>query len=62
MKYKIGQRVIHKSDMKEGTVVSVEGTVATVIFDSGDTAHIHHTLLAEKLDGIANDDRYFLTE
>jgi len=48
--------------MKEGTIVSVEGTVATVIFDSGDTAHIHHTLLAEKLDGLVDDDRQLLTE
>ena len=62
MSIDIGQRVIHKVDMKEGTVVEVDKSVAKVVFDGGDISYIHRTLLAEKLDGSINDDRSFLTE
>ena len=62
MNLKIGQKVIHKTDMQEGTVIEVIDNVAKVIFNNGEIKHMHHTLLAEKLDGLLNDDRSFLTE
>jgi hypothetical protein len=62
MNLEIGQRVIHKKDMKEGIVVQIDDGVAKVVFDSGETSNIHSTFLAEKIDGLINDDRTFLTE
>jgi hypothetical protein len=62
MNLEIGQRVIHKVDMKEGTVVQVDNSVAKVVFDGGEISYIHRTLLAEKLDGLLDDKRDFLTE
>ena len=62
MNLKIGQKVIHKTDMQEGTVIEVIDNVAKVIFNNGEIKHMHSALLAEKLDGSVNDDRSFLTE
>jgi|DEB0MinimDraft_3_1074331.scaffolds.fasta_scaffold01013_2 hypothetical protein len=62
MNLEIGQRVIHKVDMKEGTVVQVDNSVAKVVFDGGEISYIHRTLLAEKLDGLIDDKRDFLIE
>ncbi len=62
MSIDIGQRVIHKTDMREGTVVEVDKSVAKVVFDGGDISYIHRTLLAEKLDGAVDDNRQFLQD
>jgi hypothetical protein len=62
MNLEFGQRVICKADMKEGTVVSISETVVKVIFDDGTVSEMHHALLAEKLDGLIDDDRQFLIE
>ena len=62
MNFKIGQKVIQKTDMQEGTVIEIIDNVAKVIFSDGEIKHMHHTLLAEKLDGSIDDSRSFLTE
>ena len=62
MSIDIGQRVIHNVEMKEGTIVEIDGNVAKVVFDGGEISYTHRSLLAEKLDGSINDDRSFLTE
>ena len=62
MSIDIGQRVIHKVEMKEGTVVKVDDTVAKVIFDGGESSYVHRSLLAEMIDGSDTDNRKFLTE
>ena len=62
MNLQSGQRVICKTNMKEGTVVSISETVVKVIFDDGTISEMHHALLAEKIDGLIDDDRQFLIE
>lgn len=62
MSIDIGQRVIHKTDMREGTVVQVDDSVAKVVFDGGEISYIHRTLLAEKLDGLVDDNRQFIQD
>jgi len=59
---KVGQKVIHKSIMQEGTVLSVGNKVAKVVFDDGEVRNVHHELLAEMIDGNQDDNRQFLTE
>jgi hypothetical protein len=62
MNLELGKRVIRKTDMKEGTIVSVDDNVAKVVFDGGEIKYVHKTLLAEKLDGLNQDDRQFLQD
>lgn len=64
MNMKIGQRVIHKATKKQGTIVEINKEVGKVVFDDGDTRHVHKQLLAEKLDGSIpdSDSQQFLTE
>jgi len=62
MNLELGKRVISKSDMKEGTIVSIDQNVAKVVFDGGDIKYIHRTLLAEKIDGLNLDERQFLQD
>jgi len=62
MNLELGKRVIRKTDMKEGTIVSVDDNVAKVVFDGGEIKYIHKTLLAEKIDGLDQDERSFLQE
>tara|TARA_B100000900_G_scaffold228239_1_gene193773 strand:+ start:695 stop:880 length:186 start_codon:yes stop_codon:yes gene_type:complete len=60
---KIGQRVIHKVTKKQGTIVEIDDSVGKVVFDDGDTVHVHHQLLAETLDGsLPESNQQFLTE
>ena len=62
MSLELGKRVIRKTDMKEGTIVEVDKNVAKVVFDGGEIKYVHSTLLAEKIDGIAGDERQFLQD
>lgn len=62
MNIELGKRVIRKTDMKEGTIVEVDDNVAKVVFDGGEIKYVHKTLLAEKIDGIADDHRHFLQD
>lgn len=62
MNLELGKRVIRKTDMKEGTVVEVDKAVAKVVFDGGEIKYIHKSLLAEKLDGLINDNLQFLQD
>ena len=58
----LGKRVISRTDMKEGTIVSVENNLAKVVFDGGEIKYVHRTLLSEKIDGTETDHRHFLQD
>lgn len=43
--------------------MEIDDSVGKVVFDDGDTVHVHHQLLAETLDGsLPESNQQFLTE
>ena len=62
MNLKVGQKVIHKSIMQEGTVLSVGNKVAKVVFDDGEEVKRFQADLSFKMVATKNEIQDYIDE